>query len=152
MEVPRWSDVSVLILSSMIQGPVPTTKPKRAHVRWPYKFVHGLMEKMLERKQINVQSNTAVVSITDEKDSEGYFTVKTKRGEMKAKTIVHANVRLTLGEIEGSLLMTEPMGRPTSARAQRLGSARPEYSVRRDPCSPIREEAAGRPDLDLLGR
>jgi L-2-hydroxyglutarate oxidase LhgO len=50
------------------------------------------MEKMLERKQINVQSNTPVLSISDEKDSEGYFTVTTKRGEVKAKTIVHANV------------------------------------------------------------
>jgi len=50
------------------------------------------MEKMLERQQINVQSNTPVLSISDEKDSEGYFTVKTKRGEIKAKTIVHANV------------------------------------------------------------
>lgn len=68
------------------------------------------MEKMLERKQINVQSNTAVVSITDKKDSEGYFTVKTKRGEMKAKTIVHANVRLTLGMNERSPLIPEPMG------------------------------------------
>lgn len=50
------------------------------------------MQKMLDRQQINVQSNTPVLSISDEKDAEGYFTVKTKRGQVKAKTIVHANV------------------------------------------------------------
>lgn len=52
-------------------------------------MVHQLLAKLI-RKGVNVQTNTAVKSISSEQDSSGTWTVHTARGGIRAPQIVHA--------------------------------------------------------------
>jgi glycine/D-amino acid oxidase-like deaminating enzyme len=60
---------------------------------------------VLETGQVNLQTNTAVISVT--KDLAGGFIVTTSRGTMHAKTVVYANngyVAGTLPEYSASIV------------------------------------------------
>ncbi|WWC92016.1 uncharacterized protein L201_006970 [Kwoniella dendrophila CBS 6074] len=59
---------------------------------WPYKFVHALLTILLDAGKLNLQANTPASEIS-ERGSDGLITVKTPRGEIKAKTVVHATNR-----------------------------------------------------------
>ncbi|TAQ85627.1 hypothetical protein B7494_g6052 [Chlorociboria aeruginascens] len=55
---------------------------------WPYKFVTGLLARLLERTSINVQSRTLVTSVSTTKD--GNSIVNTARGSILAHKVVFA--------------------------------------------------------------
>ncbi|KAF9881472.1 FAD dependent oxidoreductase [Colletotrichum karsti] len=59
---------------------------------WPYKFVHALLRILLEAGNLNLQAHTPAESVS-ERDSEGWFTVKTPRGDVRTKTVVHTTNR-----------------------------------------------------------
>ncbi|KAF4816196.1 hypothetical protein CGCSCA5_v006598 [Colletotrichum siamense] len=59
---------------------------------WPYKFVHALLRKVLETGNLNLQAHTPADSVS-EKDADGWVTVRTPRGDVKAKAVVHATNR-----------------------------------------------------------
>ncbi|KAG7405530.1 putative oxidoreductase OrdL [Fusarium oxysporum f. sp. rapae] len=56
---------------------------------WPYKWITGVLGPLIDQDKINVQTNTPVTSITDRVQDE-YATVKTARGDIRAKHVVHA--------------------------------------------------------------
>ncbi|KAJ4299485.1 hypothetical protein N0V90_004730 [Kalmusia sp. IMI 367209] len=60
-----------------------------AATMWPYKMVAGLLEKFVKENGLSIQTNTIVKSVT-EGPSDDLATVKTTRGNIKAKHIVHA--------------------------------------------------------------
>ncbi|OXG42291.1 FAD dependent oxidoreductase superfamily [Cryptococcus neoformans Bt120] len=59
---------------------------------WPYKFVHAMLELVMNTGKLNVQSHTPVLSVS-ERDNDGYITVNTERGHVRAKTVIHATNR-----------------------------------------------------------
>ncbi|OCF61472.1 FAD dependent oxidoreductase superfamily protein [Kwoniella mangroviensis CBS 10435] len=59
---------------------------------WPYKFVHALLEILLTTAKLNLQSHTPALEVSA-RDADGYITVSTPRGDIKAKTVVHATNR-----------------------------------------------------------
>lgn len=64
---------------------------------WPYKFVAGILRRMLERygkEVLNVQMNTPVTSITVEDDAN---VLTTPRGKVKAGKVVFATNAWTAG-------------------------------------------------------
>lgn len=60
--------------------------------RWPYKFVHALLRILLEAGNLNLQAHTPAESVT-ERDESGWITVKTARGSVRTKAVVHATNR-----------------------------------------------------------
>lgn len=60
--------------------------------RWPYKFVHALLRILLDTGKVNLQANTPALSVS-EKDKDGWITVKTSRGDVRARAVIHATVR-----------------------------------------------------------
>lgn len=59
-----------------------------AHL-WPSKMVHQLLERILQ-KCLNVQANTIVSSVSDERDSAGRWAVQTHRGTIRTSKVVYA--------------------------------------------------------------
>ncbi|RMZ71110.1 fad dependent oxidoreductase superfamily [Pyrenophora seminiperda CCB06] len=59
---------------------------------WPYKFVHAILRIVLEKGNLNLQANTPVVEIS-EKDANGWITLTTERGSIRARTVVHTTNR-----------------------------------------------------------
>ncbi|WVR07877.1 hypothetical protein IAU60_004920 [Kwoniella sp. DSM 27419] len=51
---------------------------------WPYKFVHAILDIVLATGHLNLQANTPVQEVS-ERGADGLITVKTARGEIKAK-------------------------------------------------------------------
>lgn len=58
---------------------------------WPYKFVHAMLRLVMATGKLNLQANTPAVEVS-EKDNDGFITVKTPRGYIRAKAVVHATV------------------------------------------------------------
>lgn len=56
---------------------------------WPYKMVTGIQEKMIKQHNLNVQTNTVVHEIQDSATAE-FAVVKTSRGDIEARHVVHA--------------------------------------------------------------
>jgi glycine/D-amino acid oxidase-like deaminating enzyme len=52
-------------------------------------MVHGLLQK-LQLKQLNVQANTPVTSVSSTRDRDGNWTVQTPRGAIRTKKVVYA--------------------------------------------------------------
>lgn len=59
--------------------------------RWPYKFVHALLRILLDTGKVNLQANTPALKVS-ERDQDGWITVTTSRGDVRAKAVVHATV------------------------------------------------------------
>ncbi|WVQ80116.1 hypothetical protein IAT38_002217 [Cryptococcus sp. DSM 104549] len=59
---------------------------------WPYKFVHALLRIVMDTGFLNLQANTPAQSVS-EKDADGWITVKTDRGEVRARAVFHATNR-----------------------------------------------------------
>ncbi|KAK4546946.1 hypothetical protein LTR36_001678 [Oleoguttula mirabilis] len=62
---------------------------------WPYKFVSQLLARIVERSPINVQTNTLVTGVTD--DKSGCSVLHTARGTIKARKVVFATNGYTAG-------------------------------------------------------
>ncbi|KAJ4252747.1 hypothetical protein NW762_010653 [Fusarium torreyae] len=56
---------------------------------WPYKLIHHIFTNALA-KGVNIQTNTPVTTISPTQDSNGYWTLTTERGLVKAKRIIMA--------------------------------------------------------------
>ncbi|KAI9052251.1 hypothetical protein LZ554_003608 [Drepanopeziza brunnea f. sp. 'monogermtubi'] len=56
---------------------------------WPYKLVMHLLQRAVDRG-VNLQTKTAVLNISDSSSEDGYYSIKTQRGTILAKTIVLA--------------------------------------------------------------
>lgn len=63
---------------------------------WPYKFVSQLLARLVERRVINVQTNTAVTKMVENAES-GYTTLYTPCGVIKARKVVLATNGYTAG-------------------------------------------------------
>lgn len=50
-----------------------------------------MLELVMNTGKLNVQSHTPVLSVS-ERDNDGYITVNTERGHVRAKTVIHATV------------------------------------------------------------
>ncbi|KAH8660301.1 FAD dependent oxidoreductase-domain-containing protein [Xylariales sp. PMI_506] len=59
---------------------------------WAYKFVHAILRILLEAGNLNLQAHTPVESVS-ERDGDGWITVTTSRGKVRAKTVVHTTNR-----------------------------------------------------------
>ncbi|KAF2630550.1 DAO-domain-containing protein [Macroventuria anomochaeta] len=59
---------------------------------WAYKFVHALLRIVLQKGNLNLQANTPVTGVS-ERDADGWVTVKTERGTIRARTVVHTTNR-----------------------------------------------------------
>ncbi|KAH8597734.1 FAD dependent oxidoreductase-domain-containing protein [Bisporella sp. PMI_857] len=59
---------------------------------WPYKFVHALLRIVSQKGNLNLQANTPAVEVS-ERDADGWITVKTPRGDVRTKVVVHATNR-----------------------------------------------------------
>jgi glycine/D-amino acid oxidase-like deaminating enzyme len=56
---------------------------------WPYKWVAKVWGDLVSNNKINLQTNTPVESIRDV-DGDEFAIVKTKRGDIKARRVIHA--------------------------------------------------------------
>ncbi|KAF9890996.1 hypothetical protein FE257_005253 [Aspergillus nanangensis] len=61
---------------------------------WPYKFIVGLLSKMVHSKAINVQAHTPVTSVIPQGSTH---LVKTPRGSIRASKVVYASNAYTFG-------------------------------------------------------
>ncbi|EUC40285.1 hypothetical protein COCMIDRAFT_9817 [Bipolaris oryzae ATCC 44560] len=59
---------------------------------WPYKFIHALVRILLSTPNFSLYSHTSVTAVS-ERNSDGYITLTTSRGTLRAKTVVHATCR-----------------------------------------------------------
>ncbi|KAH6880443.1 FAD dependent oxidoreductase [Thelonectria olida] len=80
---------------------------------WPYKMVTGLFEKMVRDNGLFIQTNTLVTAVFDEEAD--FATVKTDRGEIRAKHVVHAT-NSWIGRLVPEL---RPFVSPVRANVQR---------------------------------
>ena len=62
---------------------------------WPYKFVSQLLASLIGQGVVNLQTNTPVTAVRQEQD--GYSSIKTARGSMRAKKVVFATNAYTSG-------------------------------------------------------
>ncbi|PKS12478.1 hypothetical protein jhhlp_000684 [Lomentospora prolificans] len=61
-----------------------------AATMWPYKMVTGLFERLMAKyPNLSIQANTKVTSVVDN-DRDSFATVKTDRGNIRAKHVIHA--------------------------------------------------------------
>ncbi|KAF5536997.1 gamma-glutamylputrescine oxidoreductase [Fusarium mexicanum] len=65
---------------------------------WPYKLIHHMFSEAISQG-INLQTNTPVLSVSDTQDATGQYTLRTSRGEVRARKVVFATNAYT-----GSLL------------------------------------------------
>ncbi|KAH7177113.1 FAD dependent oxidoreductase [Dactylonectria macrodidyma] len=56
---------------------------------WPYKMVTSLLEKMVQQQGLSIQTNTLVTAVYDD-DNKDFAVVRTDRGDIRAKHVVHA--------------------------------------------------------------
>ncbi|KAI1872387.1 uncharacterized protein JN550_004106 [Neoarthrinium moseri] len=71
-----------------------TTFP--AATLWPYKFITQLLSIVVDRG-VNLQTNTPVTMVSSTADDEGFWTVTTPRGNIRAKKVVFATNGYTSG-------------------------------------------------------
>ena len=77
---------------------------------WPYKFILGLLQPMVESGKINLQTHTPVTSVTSDSAQEtsgSKFSVVTPRGTIRAKQVIYtsnAYVSGLLPEYEQSII------------------------------------------------
>ncbi|KAI1376479.1 FAD dependent oxidoreductase [Hypoxylon crocopeplum] len=61
-----------------------------SHTLWPYKLVMHLLAGVV-KQGVNLQTHTMVNGVSETADSEGYWTLSTPRGIVKAKRVIFAN-------------------------------------------------------------
>ncbi|KAI1444840.1 FAD dependent oxidoreductase [Annulohypoxylon stygium] len=67
-----------------------------AHTIWPYKLVMHILAGAV-RKGVNLQTHTPVYEVSNAPDWEGYWTLTTARGVIKAKKVIFATNAYTSG-------------------------------------------------------
>ncbi|KAK7420759.1 hypothetical protein QQX98_002563 [Neonectria punicea] len=63
----------------------------RAGAAWPYRLITSLFEQLLDQyhQQFSIEADTPALSITRDQRNEFPYTIKTPRGKIQAKHIVH---------------------------------------------------------------
>ncbi|TVY70578.1 putative oxidoreductase OrdL [Fusarium oxysporum f. sp. cubense] len=56
---------------------------------WPYKLIQHMFKKAIAQG-VNLQTNTPVQRISEDRDASGFWTIKTDRGTVKAKQVIMA--------------------------------------------------------------
>lgn len=74
---------------------------------WPYRFVHAMLRLVMAAGKLNLQAHTPAIAVS-ERDEEGFVTVKTPRGDIRAKAVVHATVRIVVAAVASSFPITRP--------------------------------------------
>lgn len=64
---------------------------------WPYKFVTQLLSRLVDRGAVNLQTNTPVTEVRQERNGSGHSLLLTPRGQIKAKKVVFATNAYTSG-------------------------------------------------------
>ncbi|PVH78497.1 FAD dependent oxidoreductase superfamily [Cadophora sp. DSE1049] len=59
---------------------------------WPYKFVHALLRIVLKTRHLKLYDHTPATHVS-ERDENGWITVKTPRGEIRTRVVMHATNR-----------------------------------------------------------
>ncbi|KAI0020269.1 FAD dependent oxidoreductase [Xylariomycetidae sp. FL0641] len=67
-----------------------------AHLLWPYKLVMHLLSTAVARGA-NLQTHTPVEAISETADGEGYWTLRTPRGPLRARQVIFATNAYTGG-------------------------------------------------------
>ena len=83
---------------------------------WPYKFVTGLMSKIIDR--VNLQTHTMVSSVSENQGADGFYTIHTPRGTVKARKVVFASNAYTAGILPSLESVITPV-RGTCSRVSR---------------------------------
>ncbi|KAI1108502.1 FAD dependent oxidoreductase [Nemania sp. NC0429] len=97
-------------------------------VIWPYKMVMHLLEAAVEAG-INLQTHTMVHAVSPEADSEGYWTLNTTRGAVKARRIVFASNGYTGGLLaEYADAISPSRGTCARVKATAVGGPLPQLS------------------------
>ncbi|KAI0157577.1 FAD dependent oxidoreductase [Xylariaceae sp. FL1272] len=96
-----------------------------AHVIWPYKMVMHLLSGAVAAG-VNLQTHTSVRSVSEEADNEGYWTLETPRGDIRAKRVVFATNGYTSGLLAEYIDAIVP-SRGTCARVVATKSAGPKF-------------------------
>ncbi|XXH00594.1 hypothetical protein Hte_006942 [Hypoxylon texense] len=68
-----------------------------AHLLWPYKLVMHLLAGAVRRGGVNLQTHTLVHEVSDTPDADGYWSVATSRGVVKARKVLFATNGYTAG-------------------------------------------------------
>ncbi|KAF8861332.1 FAD dependent oxidoreductase [Acephala macrosclerotiorum] len=91
----QWTEGKEAEELSGVKGVVGDWSNTAAHL-WPYKLFLHLLQIAVD-KDVNLQTNTPVLSSSNEQDTEGYWTFQTPRGTIKAKKVVFATNGYTAG-------------------------------------------------------
>ncbi|KPM43953.1 hypothetical protein AK830_g2609 [Neonectria ditissima] len=81
----------------------------RAGAAWPYRLITSLFERLLDQYQerFGIEANTPALSITRDQQNEYPYTVKTPRGNIQARHVVHCtdgHVSHLVPELRGILV------------------------------------------------
>ncbi|EXL65945.1 hypothetical protein FOPG_17859 [Fusarium oxysporum f. sp. conglutinans race 2 54008] len=74
---------------SGVKGAKGAFKYTTSHL-WPYKLIHDMFAEALEHKNLNLQTNTPVTSVSASPEADGSWSVTTSRGVIKARKIIMA--------------------------------------------------------------
>jgi len=85
---------------------------------WPYRFVTGMLGQLIEKSGLLVETNTVVQQV-DEREGDDFAVVKTNRGNIQAKHVVHATngwlghlvheLRPFISPVRGNVLRQMPL-------------------------------------------
>ncbi|KAK7224776.1 hypothetical protein V2G26_012779 [Clonostachys chloroleuca] len=101
---------------------------------WPYKWISSVMANLVKADKINLQTHTPVHDIVDDDDKD-YAVVKTSRGDIQTKHVIHATnawlghllpeLRSYISPVRGNVVRYAP-NEKTMTSALGLG---PDYSL-----------------------
>ncbi|KAF3034413.1 hypothetical protein E8E12_005655 [Didymella heteroderae] len=81
---------------------------------WPYKFVHAILRILLQKSNLNLQAHTPVTEVS-ERDKNGWITVKTARGTIRTRIVVHTTNRWASHLLPEFSKLILPLRGPVSA-------------------------------------
>lgn len=106
-----------------------------AHL-WPYKLVMWFLAAVVA-KGVNLQTHTPVTHVESEADTEGFYTVTTTRGSIRARKIVHATNGFSAGilpEYTNAIVPNRSIcSRVKAPEGQQLPYLTNTYSIRQGP-------------------
>ncbi|KAH7309817.1 FAD dependent oxidoreductase [Stachybotrys elegans] len=74
---------------SGVKGAKGAFKYSAGHL-WPYKLIHHMFEQALKHSNVNLQTNSPVIAISQHPDSSGRWRLTTPRGDVLAQQVIVA--------------------------------------------------------------
>lgn len=86
-----WLDGEEAVRQTKVERAQGAVRIERVCSLWPYRFVTGLLERVMERHPgvVNLQTETPVLSVKEENGATGTL-LKTKRGLVRAQKVIFA--------------------------------------------------------------